>query len=467
MVVSHSLTRRLQESPTNGDDAVRLARYFANAQVATDLLLLTIILRYTGGVESPMAIFYVFHMAIGSLVLVSWQALLQGIWAVALYATLAMGELLGWIAPHYPFLNVAPDQAHFGHPQWVCMAVVVFACGLFGTLYFTLQIAARLDDREGKLRSALAALQQSQVAIQDIQARRSRFMQTAAHQLKSPMAAIQTMAGLIRDGYVEGDGVRKTTESIIRRCREGIVAVTELLTLARVQDADPRRHGDAVSDVGMVVKNVCKRRAPQAKEQGLQFAWEVVKGVDLRACVDRDDLTDCLDNLVGNAIKYTFAPGSVEVTVERRRWEEVQADAGQQMPARDRAAEAEAYVLVTVKDTGMGMKEEELMDSNATADWGTVFDAFRRGNGALAAGISGSGLGLSIVRVVVEQANGRVRVRSTPGKGTTFTVMFPAESSLPAGPRIRDTRAGDMLAHTSLAGQTDPAGLETQPDRPI
>jgi signal transduction histidine kinase len=173
-----------------------------------------------------------------------------------------------------------------------------------------------------------------------------------------------------------------------------------------------------------------------------------------------------LDNLVGNAIKYTPAPGSVEVTVERSRLAEMQADASRQMPCRECGPMADSYVVVTVKDTGIGIKPEELTDSDSSADGGTVFDAFRRGNGALTAGISGSGLGLSIVRVVVEQANGRVRVQSTPGQGSTFTVMFPAEESLPAGPRVRDTRASDVLAGAGTPGQQEVTRLESEPPHP-
>ena len=86
MAISRFLHSRL-EVATSGDEerATPSASLFANAQVAVDLFFLTLILRYTGGVESPMAVFYLFHMAIGSLILRKWQALVQGVWAVLLY----------------------------------------------------------------------------------------------------------------------------------------------------------------------------------------------------------------------------------------------------------------------------------------------------------------------------------------------------------------------------------------------
>ena len=76
---------------------------------------------------------------------------------------------------------------------------------------------------------------------------------------------------------------------------------------------------------------------------------------------------------------------------------------------------------------------------------GSVFDAFRRGNGALAAGIPGTGLGLAIVREVVEQAAGRIHVHSRPGEGTRFTILFPARQVETAGPVVRDTRASEIV----------------------
>ena len=149
-----------------------------------------------------------------------------------------------------------PCEKHYASPEFVCVAVLILICGVFGVLHITLRIAHRLDDREQRLRGALTALRQSRNAIQDIQGRRARFMLTAAHQLKSPMAAIQTMTALIHDGYVEGDGIKKTCERIIERCQQGITAVTELLTLARVQDSDPVRHRTAIANAREFLKNV-------------------------------------------------------------------------------------------------------------------------------------------------------------------------------------------------------------------
>ena len=431
--------------PRRGQAADGPVLTLAGAQVAVDLLLLTAIVRYTGGVESPLAIFYLFHMAISSLLLRSRLALAQGVWAAGLYASLAAGEFFGWIAPHYAFLPGAGTAPLYADAGYVPAAVTVLAAGVFGMLYFTQHIAGRLRQRERQLSQVNQALQQSQTALEDLQRRRSRFMQTAAHQLKSPLAGIQTMATLLRDGLVPAAAMRETCERIVARCRTGIQQVAELLTLARVQEADSRRHRTAITDVRAATAAVCRDFEGLAAAGAVRLSWRTLGEGDLAARVQPADFRDCLGNLLDNAIKYTPAGGSVEVTVGRLPHFD-----GQLGSFRS----AEPHVVVMVADTGIGLDPdsiEERADDGHAHD--RLFEAFRRGNNALAAGIAGTGLGLSIVREVVEQAGGRIHVYSRPRKGTTFSVAFPAVQADDRDPRPRNTRASEIVID---AGATQP-----------
>jgi signal transduction histidine kinase len=399
----------------------------ANAQVAVDLLLLTCILRFTGGVENPAAIFYLFHMAITALLLKRWQAVLQGVWAVVLYGGLAGSEWQGWLAPHYGFLP-CHDFGLYAQPAFVGASVVVVACGIFGTLYFTSHIVRRLEEREHQLRRANADLRRSQITIQDLQLRRSRFMQTAAHQLKSPLAVIQTLADLIRNNIVPPDGVADTCDKIARRCNEGIAQVSELLTLARVQEADPARHTQAEANVCEVLSELCERFRPLAEKKNVTLDCHLPETGALRVRVEPQDLSDCVGNLIENAIRYTPGPGRVTVTA-----------AVESTPGRP------AEVSINVTDTGMGIHRELLTPPDGVPGHEPVFDAFRRGNNALAAGIPGTGLGLSIVREIVEQAGGRIRVTSRPDEGSSFTVTFPSHEEARQELQVRDTRASEVV----------------------
>ncbi len=395
MIASRSLHRSIAERGEADPTTERSAAVFANGQIAADLLIVTAILRFTGGVESPMAIFYLFHMAITPMLLPNWQACLQGLWAIALYAILAASEAYHWITPHYPFLVGIGPEMHYQEPAFVFASVAVVGAGIAGTLYFTGRIATRLYERERVLRSVNQALRDSQEAIEALQQRKSSFMRTAAHQLKSPLAVIQTQVGLLRDGIVPEDTIEPTYCRIIKRCRDAIDQVTDLLTFARVQDAEGSEADHTITDLRQVLLEVClEHYAPIAQEKGLKLDVRFPTEEDVMIHIARTDLSDALANLVENAIKYTPAPGEIHVRLDR----------------------GDQQAIVSIKDTGMGFDEQKQEH---------LFDAYRRDNRALEAGISGSGLGLSIVRAVVERAGGHIDVRSKIGKGSTFTLLFP------------------------------------------
>ncbi|MGD8453776.1 MAG: HAMP domain-containing sensor histidine kinase [Phycisphaerae bacterium] len=454
VVVSRLFRHQLENPEKDLRATIRSGQTYASAQIATDLLLLTCILALTGGVENPMSLFYLFHVAITGLLLRTWQAALQSAWAVVLYTTMCVGQAQGWI-PYYPFLpHLGADTQHMV-PQHVALVVLIVAFAVFGTLYFMDRIGKLLDRRQSQLAAINAALHKSQVAIQDLQRRRSRFMQTAAHQLKSPLAMVQTLANLIRDGILTSDeDVKSTCDKIVRRSREGIVQVTELLTLARVQDADPRRHRAARVDMGSVVTKLCRQDAPVAEEKGLEFTWQVPEGIDLSVRVHEADLNDCVGNLIENAIKYTPAGGTVRVMVFVGK-----APALAPSGRRD----DREYVYVIVRDTGIGIDAKGL-PSKDDAGGASIFDAFRRGSNALAAGIPGTGMGLSIVREVVEQSGGRMIVYSRPGRGSSFTVLFPTFVAELDDTGVRDTRAsGIVIEAENHSAHADNGAADGQP----
>ncbi|UCE59717.1 MAG: HAMP domain-containing histidine kinase [Phycisphaerales bacterium] len=401
--------------------AIRNVTLFANAQMTVDLLLLTVILRYSGGIENPMSVFYLFHLMISVLLLTPFNAAVQGCWALVLYSALGVGECVGLIQPHYPFL--ASTQDSLLHTDWtyVLCGIGVLAAGVVGTLYFTYHISYRLDAQERELQEANTNLMRSQTAIKDLQARRSRFMLTAAHQLKGPLAGIETLAGLVRDGVVSADGLQNVVDRIIARCRQAIAQVTELLTLARVQEAPPSKHQHASTSIDECVAKVAEQFMAQAQAKDIELRVEsTISGGDC-AAIEQRDLEDCVANLIDNAIKYTPQGGLVTV----------------------RTSANELTLSVSVQDNGMGIAKGAEDD---------LFDPFRRGDLALAAGIPGSGLGLAIVREIVEQAHGHIDVHSVVGKGSEFTLRFP-KCDAPR-PTVRGTRTTKLRIPPSPTDET-------------
>ena len=441
-VISRLLLRRFSAAGDAEPVPIRDAEVLANAQVAVDLLLLTLILHYTGGAENPMSVFYLFHVAISALLLETWQAGLQSCWAVLLYACLTIGEWRGWLL-HFPLLpHLGPLGLH-QRTEWVFLMIGVDVLAVLGTLYFTIRITKLLDDHEARLKQANAALEQSQRAIEDLQRRRARFMQMAAHQLKSPLAIVQTLANLIRDRVVTDEcGILSTCEKIARRAQDGIAQVGELLTLARVQDADAVRRRGPVEVYGAIAE-LCRRFRPLAEQKGIELTLWTPSDGEVQISVDPQDFQDCIGNLLDNALKYTPGPGRVRIAATKKT-----------------SPNQVSTVSVHVSDTGMGLDPALMRSGGKVLGDVPIFEAFRRGSNVIAASIPGSGLGLSIVREVVERAGGHIWVMSRTGAGTSFTVTFPVAGSAGDQPLVRDTRATEVVLSLS-PGET--AGSEAFP----
>ena len=359
-VVSHVQQRQLFDPESDQEAVIRGGQVFVGFQIATDLLLLTWILALTGGVENPMSLFYLFHVAITGLLLRTRHAVVQSCWAIALYTIMCVGQCRGWIT-YYPFLpHLDAGAGLHGNPQYVAVAIGIVAFSVLCTLYFMDRIGKVLDRRQAQLGEINAALQKSQVAIQDLQMRRSRFMQTAAHQLKSPLAMVQTLANLIRDGIVvDEQGIQDTCGKIVRRSRDGIAQVGELLALARVQEADPARHREAASNVCATVEELCAKHAPVAAEKKIEMTWHIPSADGTCGVhVHETDLKDCIGNLIENAIKYTNEGGTVRVTVAFGQ--RFSAALGATVGTRSSKGSVDNFVHVTVKDTGMGIEASAL-----------------------------------------------------------------------------------------------------------
>ncbi|MGD2144386.1 MAG: HAMP domain-containing sensor histidine kinase, partial [Anaerolineae bacterium] len=144
-------------------------------------------------------------------------------------------------------------------------------------------------------------------------------------------------------------------------------------------------------------ETVVASHQPRAQELGLTLEHRST-GPGPESFVDRQRMAQVLDNLIGNAVRYTPAGGTATVSTGRTE------------------AEGRVWATVTVADTGMGIPHEELPH---------IFDRFFRGEKPRTMQISGTGLGLAIVKEIVELHGGRVTVESEVGKGSSFTVWLP------------------------------------------
>ncbi len=238
----------------------------------------------------------------------------------------------------------------------------------------------RLYDRERHLVAEL----------QEIDRYRGELIATISHELKTPLSSIIGHAELMGEVDTGLDSV----EAIARNARRLGRLVQGLLDYSAVQQ--PRVRERRPVDLARIVEASREVASFQAAQADVTVTVEA-PAEPVTVSVDPDELATVVDNLVGNAVKYTRPGGAVTLAVGR---------------ARD-------HVWITCTDNGIGI---------STADQAQLFAAFQRSSNPEALSIAGSGLGLAISRRIVQLHGGQLTVRSTIGEGSTFRVQLPLET---------------------------------------
>lgn len=377
--------RRRERAGCPQADRDACLRHIANAQIALDLLVLTVLIYLAGGVINPLAVFLVFHMAIAAILLPRRDAWAQAAWACALYAGLGLAELR-WPWLHRPLAGYPADVGLHAEPLYVAGQVGAMVVTLGLIVYFTGDISRRL-------RRAYRQLAQANDELARLEQTKSRFLRVAAHQLRSPLAAIHSLLAVVQaDAPLPPTGADALAR-VKARAETMMALLEEMLTLAAMKESAPDAQPREPADVAAALETVVRLHSAAAKEKGV--------GLELR--LDRPGrvlawpkaLDDVFGNLVSNAVKYTPAGGQVDVTAGR----------------------AGRFAVVAVRDTGIGIpaKDQEKLFS----------EFYRAGNAKAFAG--GTGLGLSIVKEIVERLGGRITLASAEHEGTTVRVELPAE----------------------------------------
>jgi len=222
---------------------------------------------------------------------------------------------------------------------------------------------------------------------------KDEFLATVSHELRTPLSALRSWVWMLRRGRLDADGTARAIDAIERNVLAQSRIVDDLLDVSRVVTGKLRLRARPV-EFRSVVDAAVDAIMPAAAAKGI----DVVRGIEGEAVPvlgDADRLQQVVWNLLSNAIKFTSGGGRVEIEIERT---------GQE-------------VSIAVHDTGKGISPSFLPH---------VFDRFRQADASASRSSGGLGLGLSIVRHLVELHGGRVEARSAgEGQGATFTVVLP------------------------------------------
>lgn len=229
---------------------------------------------------------------------------------------------------------------------------------------------------------------------------RRDFVANVSHELKTPVAAISLLAEAVLDGADEPAAVRRFANRLQKESDRLSALVGELITLSRLQGADPLPDLSVVG-VDAVIAEATARTATVAERAGIR----VIVGESAGHLVlgDRQMLVNALTNLIDNAVHYSPSGTPVSITSTVRK----------------------GQVEIAVTDRGIGIAPE-LQDR--------VFERFFRVDPARSRATGGTGLGLAIVKHVAANHGGTAVVWSKPGTGSTFTLRLPEYPTAVSGP---------------------------------
>ena len=260
-------------------------------------------------------------------------------------------------------------------------------------------------DVDAEMREAVAKSEALSNALSSAEAAnraKTTFLSGMSHEIRTPINAIIGLDSLaLKKGNLDEE-TRKYLEKIEDSAQHLRSIINDILDMSRIESGRVVLHkgefflSDMLSQVNTLIMSMCE-------EKGLLYEYRMPHPVGDAYFGDEVKLKEVLLNILSNAVKFTKAPGSVTMTVEKT------AEYGDQ-----------ATLCFKVKDTGIGMDKDYLP---------LIFDAFSQEKASTGSKYGSSGLGMAITKGIVDMMNGTISVESEKGVGTEFTVVLPLRKS--------------------------------------
>lgn len=224
---------------------------------------------------------------------------------------------------------------------------------------------------------------------------KSDFVSTVSHEFKSPLTSIRQIAEMLHAGRVPSEERRQKYYDVLLEQSERLSLLTEnVLSFARMEEGK-REFVFGHVDMKVLLLNIVSTIQDRVRHEGFAIEPRIEKSL-LPVKADASALTQAVNNLIDNAVKYSGKSKRVVI----------------------RAFNDEQNVVIEVEDFGLGIKKDEV---------NKVFDRFYRGGDELTRTVKGSGLGLTLVKQIVEAHKGTIQVKSEPGKGSVFAIELPLD----------------------------------------
>ncbi len=368
----------------NGEVPHSAVKKIINFQMSADLLILTVLLHFSGGIENPLVFYFVFHMIIASILVSVRESYLQATFAVSLFGLLVLMEYTHLI-PHHCLVGFVHRCLH-RDSIYILGTYFAFVTTLYLVVYMTTYIAVRLKQAEQAYMEANRLLREKD-RIKD------EYVSRVTHDIKGHLASIQSCLDVVVNNFVGTLNERQSDFISRAHSRTGKLTkfVKTLLKLTQMRLSN-KLEMDIFSLKGAVSNVVAAVKArAENKSITLTSAFELSSD---KAFGNQFSIEEMITNLMLNAIKYTPPGGKIEL----------------------KTTATKSFIEISISDTGIGIPQEDIPK---------VFDEFFRATNAKKIEKDGTGLGLSIAKQIVERHGGKIWVESQQGCGTTFSFTLP------------------------------------------
>jgi signal transduction histidine kinase len=358
-------------------------------QIVTDLLVLTFIIHYSGGIENPLILFYFFHLIIASSIYSTFQSYLYVAYALFLVALFALLECYSLI-PHYQ-LEGFVNHDLYKNPFYIFGNGVVFACASV----FVVSLSHMIIYRSIKSEETYV---KTNIELENKDKLKNEYVFQVTHDIKGHVSAILSCIEVIQSKIAGPLNLEQEdfANRAFKRTDLLSVFINDLLNLTKKR----LKHDSEFEEFNLkdLINRVVTHIQVLLKEKSIDFNIYVDKSIPIIKA-NPFTIEELYSNLLLNAVKYTPPHGHIELIVR----------------------DSLNHIITEISDSGIGIPNEELTK---------VFDEFYRATNVPKDIKTGSGLGLSIVKQIIENHNGKIWVSSELGVWTKFTFLLPKNPAI-------------------------------------
>ena len=261
--------------------------------------------------------------------------------------------------------------------------------------YLSLRVRFALVRRESGFISGLVAVLHDTTEQEKEERERRLFVSNVSHELRTPLTSVKSYLEALDEGAlydpVAPDFIKVSLDETNRMMR----MVTDLLHLSRIDNATTQLDVELINFTAFIT--FILNRFDKMRSQDEEKKYEIVRDYPINSVwieIDTDKMTQVIDNILNNAIKYSPDGGKITVSMKT----------------------TDDQMILSIKDQGLGIPKQDLPK---------IFDRFYRVDRARSRAQGGTGLGLAIAKEIIKQHNGFIWAKSEYGKGSTFTIVLP------------------------------------------